>query len=95
MKIRVPKTINGQYPEWVRLNPDDAFSSGFITADSDIIIQVKIKHILKNENLISACGIFPWCVNEGLASGDDWYDVSLSDCIESGLISVPNDQCYW
>ena len=90
MKIRVkitPEWDNSGFSEWVTIKPGKAFKQRLITEDSNCTIQVKLKHVLTNDMLIDMLGINAWCVNEGLADGNDWIDANLQDCIDSGLIT--------
>jgi len=60
---------------------------------SEIKIKVKLRDVLGAplssawERMCKKYGINEWCLNEGMADGDDTVDISLEDAELYGLIT--------
>jgi hypothetical protein len=42
-------------------------------------IKLQLKDIIKNNTLINLLGLNPWCLNEGLGNGDEYYEFEVND----------------
>ncbi len=100
MKIRLEVT---KYPTWGYLGPwkehkvmdvEEAISDGYINEDSDFNIEIPIIDAITNDEMLDRYHLNEWCVNEGLVDADDWIVVSVKDCIETGVINLPQ-KSYW
>lgn len=56
---------------------------------SQIRIMMQLCHINESLEALNALGINPWAMNEGMATGEEWYEMSLADAHKWGLIWQP------
>jgi hypothetical protein len=54
--------------------------------DNELTLNVKLKNIIHNEKAVDFFGLNPYCLNEGLGTGEEIYTLPVSKAKEFGLI---------
>lgn len=96
LSVRIDGEVCGYDPEDLEVREPDPVVLDLVKAlerVTAIARLVTVRQVLADEQALEASGLNPWCVNEGLATGDErvslWFvDAAVQRARDAGLLGL-------